>query len=200
MIASTSGTPEVVCDMVLSHSVSGSVELKQNNSKREASFFVITEKGPEDRCLLHECMKEGTVLVVKNAEQKRESFVANVGDLNRPLRVRPVRVMGQEWWAVDAEDTWPGMVMDLRRLGFESMAWEDEVLVRESAPAYEPQMDGPAAPDGLKPFPIIHPTIQIRKQSLSNSYADLSYLDEYDDEEDLEDEDELAPEDLYHGE
>jgi hypothetical protein len=137
---------------------------------------------------------------VKKAEQKRDSFVANVGDLNRPLRVRSVRVMGQEWWAVDAEDTWPGMVMDLRRLGFESMAWEDEVLVRESAPAYEPHMDGPAVPDGLKPFPIIHPTIQIRKQSITASYADLSYLDEYDDEEDLEEEDEFEPDDRYDGE
>ncbi len=137
---------------------------------------------------------------MKKAEQKRESLVANVGDINRPLRVRPVRVMGQEWWAVNAEDTWPGMVMDLRRLGFESMAWEDEVLVRESAPAYEPQMDGPADPGGLKPFPIIHPTIQIRKQSYTTGYADLSYLDEYDEEEDLEDEDEFEPEDLYEGE
>src|SRR5437868_7457049 len=139
-------------------------------------------------------VKEGTVLVVKNAERKRTSLVANLGDINRPLRVRPVRVMGREWWAVDAEDTWPGMVMDLRRLGFESMAWEDEVLVRESAPAYEPQMEGPAAPGGLKPFPLIHPTIQIRKESYSPNYADFGYLDEYDNEE--EEEDEFEPEDL----
>jgi hypothetical protein len=108
--------------------------------------------------------------------------------------------MGREWWAVDAEDTWPGMVMDLRRLGFESMAWEDEVLVREAAPAYEPQMEGPAAPGGLKPFPLIHPTIQIRKESYSLNYGDLSYLDEYDDDEDMEDDDEFEPEDLYEGE
>jgi hypothetical protein len=125
--------------------------------------------------------------------------VANLGDLNRPLRVRPVRVMGREWWAVDAEDTWPGMVMDLRRLGFESMAWEDEVLVREGAPAYEPQMEGPAAPQGLKPFPLIQPTIQIRKESISTSLADFSYLDN-DDDEDMENEDEFEPEDLYNGE
>jgi len=136
---------------------------------------------------------------VKKAEKKRASLVANLGDLNRPLRVRPVRVMGREWWAVDAEDTWPGMVMDLRRLGFESMAWEDEVLVREGAPAYEPQMEGPAAPQGLKPFPLIHPTIQIRKESYSTSFADFSYLDT-DDDEDMEDEDEFEPEDLYNGE
>ncbi|HLJ36446.1 MAG TPA: hypothetical protein VKU38_22500 [Ktedonobacteraceae bacterium] len=136
---------------------------------------------------------------MKKAEKKRASLVANLGDLNRPLRVRPVRVMGREWWAVDAEDTWPGMVMDLRRLGFESMAWEDEVLVREGAPAYEPQMEGPAAPQGLKPFPLIHPTIQIRKESYSTSFADFSYLDT-DDDEDMEDEDEFEPEDLYNGE
>ncbi len=144
-------------------------------------------------------VKRGTVLIVKNAERKRTSLVANLGDINRPLRVRPVRVMGREWWAVDAEDTWPGMVMDLRRLGFESMAWEDEVLVREGAPAYEPQMEGPAAPGGLKPFPLIHPTIQIRKESYSPNYADFGYLDEYDDEEDEEDveeENEFEPEDL----
>lgn len=136
---------------------------------------------------------------MKKAEQKPKTLLANLGDLNRPLRVRPVRVMGREWWAVDAEDTWPGMVMDLRRLGFESMAWEDEVLVREGAPAYEPQMEGPAAPQGLKPFPLIHPTIQIRKESYSTSFADFSYLDT-DDDEDMEDEDEFEPEDLYNGE
>ncbi|MEO8972874.1 MAG: hypothetical protein ABI406_14900 [Ktedonobacteraceae bacterium] len=136
---------------------------------------------------------------MKKAEKKRASLVANLGDINRPLRVRPVRVMNREWWAVDAEDTWPGMVMDLRRLGFESMAWEDEVLVREGAPAYEPQMEGPAAPHGLKPFPLIQPTIQIHKESFSTSLADFSHLDS-DDDEDIEDEDEFEPEDLYNGE
>ena len=137
---------------------------------------------------------------MKKVERKRESLVANLGDINRPLRVRPVRVFGSEWWAINAEDTWPGMVMDLRRLGFESMAWEDEVLVREGAPAYETQMEGPAAPGGLKPFPLIHPTIQIRKESYSTGYSDLGYLDNYDDDEDMEEEDELEPEDLYGGE
>ncbi len=137
---------------------------------------------------------------MKKAEKNWASLVANLGDLNRPLRVRPVRVMGREWWAVDAEDTWPGMVMDLRRLGFESMAWEDEVLVREGAPAYEPQMEGPAAPQGLKPFPLIHPTIQIYKESFSTSLADFSYLDNDDEDEDMESEDEFEPEDLYNGE
>ncbi len=137
---------------------------------------------------------------MKKVERKRESLVANVGDINRPLRVRPVRVLGSEWSAINAEDTWPGMVVDLRRLGFESMAWEDEVLVREGAPAYETQMEGPAAPGGLKPFPLIHPTIQIRKESYSTGYSDLSYLDNYDDDEDMEEEDEFEPEDLYGGE
>jgi hypothetical protein len=133
---------------------------------------------------------------MKKAERKRPLLLANLGDFNQPLRVRPVRVMGREWWAVDAEDTWPGMVTDLRRLGFESMAWEDEVLVREGAPIYEPQMEGPAAPGGLKPFPTIQPTIQIRKESQSLNYDDLSHLDDYDDDEDLEEEDEFEPDDL----
>jgi hypothetical protein len=146
-------------------------------------------------------LKEGTVCIVKKAEQNREPLLANLGDINRPLRVRPVRVMGREWWAVNAEDTWPGMVMDLRRLGFESMAWEDEVLVREGSPAYEPQMEGPAAPEGLKPFPLIHPTIQIRKQSYTTGYADMEYLDEYDEEKEeaWEDEDNGEIEDEYDG-
>ncbi|HLI70777.1 MAG TPA: hypothetical protein VKV19_13540 [Ktedonobacteraceae bacterium] len=118
---------------------------------------------------------------MKKAERKRDAFMANLGDFNRPLRVRPVNVMGQDWWAIDVEDTWPGMVMDLRRLGFESMAWENEVLVREGAPAYEPQMEGPAGPEGLKPFPLLHPTIQLRK----DPHSDAGYPEEY--EEDAED-------------
>jgi hypothetical protein len=135
---------------------------------------------------------------MKKAERKREPLVANVGDLNRPLRVRPVRVEGREWWAIDADDTWPGMVMDLRRLGFESMALGEEVLVRESSPAYEPQMDGPAIPSGLKPFPTINPTISVRKESsYFDRYSPYSdYLDENEDDEDLEEEDEFEPEDL----
>jgi hypothetical protein len=144
--------------------------------------------------------------MMKKAEKKRVTFMANLGDLNRPLRVRPVNVEGRNWWAVGAEDTWPGMVMDLRRLGFESMAWGEEVLVREGTLAYEPQMDGPAAPEGLKPFPLIHPTIQIRRElSYSSDFPDLTYLDEYDendeydeDEEDIE-EDAIEPgEDLQY--
>jgi hypothetical protein len=136
---------------------------------------------------------------VKKAEGKRSSLLANLGDLNRPLRVRPVRYLSREWWAIDPEDTWPGMVMDLRRLGFESVAVEDEVLVRESSPAYEPKMDGPAELSGLKPFPLIHPTIQIRKESYLTDYEDLDRYneddDEFEDDEDDEDE-EWQSEDL----
>ncbi|HEX9134133.1 MAG TPA: hypothetical protein VF844_17715 [Ktedonobacteraceae bacterium] len=135
--------------------------------------------------------------MMKKAEKKRTTLLATLGDLNRPLRVRPVNVMGQDWWAVDAEDTWPGMVMDLRRLGFESMAWGEEVLVREGLPAYEPQMDGPAEFGGLRPFPLTHPTIQIRKESHSTSIPDLSYLDEYDDDEEDFGEDEIEPGDDF---
>ena len=131
---------------------------------------------------------------MKKAERKRDSLMANLGDLNRPLRVRPVNVMGRDWWAVDAEDTWPGMVMDLRRLGFESMAWENEVLVREGSPAYEPQMEGPAGPEGLKSFPVLHPTIQIQK----DQYADTGYLADYEADEDEEDNTIEPDEDLLH--
>jgi hypothetical protein len=93
--------------------------------------------------------------------------------------------MGREWWAIAADDTWPGMVMDLRRLGFESMAMADEVLVREGTSAYEPQMEGPASLKDLRPFPTIHPTIRIHKESSSIRYSDWD-----------EEEDKLEPEDL----
>lgn len=133
---------------------------------------------------------------MKKAEQKRKSLLATLGDINRPLRVRPVRLMGRDWWAVDAEDTWPGMVMDLRRLGYEATAWEDEVLVREGTLTPEPQMEGPAATKDLKPFPIIQPSIQIRKEyTEDNDYSGLKYLDEYDEDADLAD-DEVEPESL----
>ena len=135
--------------------------------------------------------------IMNKAAKKRTTLLATLGDLNRPLRVRPVSVMGEDWWAVDAEDTWPGMVMDLRRLGFESMAWGEEVLVRESSPAYESQMSGPAELGGLRPFPVVHPTIKIRPESYSTIAPDLSYLDEYDNEADFE-EDEFEPDDFQH--
>jgi hypothetical protein len=96
--------------------------------------------------------------------------------------------MGREWWAIDAEDIWPGMVMDLRRLGFESVARGDEVLVREPTSSPEPLMDGPAIPEGLRPFPALHPTIQVRKDSYLSKYAHLSEYEDYnDDAEDVED-------------
>ncbi len=133
---------------------------------------------------------------MNKAAKKRTTLLATLGDLNRPLRVRPVSVMGQDWWAVDAEDTWPGMVMDLRRLGFESMAWGEEVLVREGSLAYESQMSGPAELSGLRPFPLVQPTIKIRTESYSTNTPDLSYLDEYDDEKDFE-EDEFEPGDDF---
>ena len=135
---------------------------------------------------------------MKKAEKKRTPLLANLGELNRPLRVRPVRVLGREWWAIEAEDTWPGMVMDLRRLGFDSMAVGDEVLVRENGPAYEPQMSGPNAMEGLRPFPTVHPTIQIRKDTFSSIpfSEELEYLDEDEDDEDVDEDDELEPEDL----
>jgi len=84
--------------------------------------------------------------------------------------------------------------MDLRRLGFESMAWENEVLVREGSPAYEPQLEGPAGSEGLKPFPIVHPTIQIQK----DPYSDAGYPEAYEEDEE-QGEDEIEPdEDLLH--
>jgi len=127
--------------------------------------------------------------MMKKAEKKRVTFKATLGDLNRPLRVRPVNVEGRNWWAVDAEDTWPGMVMDLRRLGFESMAHGEEVLVREGMPAYEPQMEGPAAQGGLRPFPTISPRIQIRRElSSEEDFADLISPD---DDEEVFEEDEF---------
>src|SRR2546423_11932840 len=132
---------------------------------------------------------------MNKAAKKRTTLLATLGDLNRPLRVRPVSVTGQDWWAVDAEDTWPGMVMDLRRLGFESMAWGEEVLVREGSLAYESQMSGPAELSGLRPFPVVNPTIKIRPESYSTDASDLSYLDEYD-EKDFE-EDEFEPGDDF---
>jgi hypothetical protein len=118
---------------------------------------------------------------VKKAERKKTALMASLGDLNRPLRVRPVRYMSREWWAIDAEDTWPGMVMDLRRLGFEAVASGAEVLVREQAPEYEPQLDGPMGLEGLSPFPTIQPRIRVRKESYAASYEDLTYLDEPED-------------------
>ena len=138
---------------------------------------------------------------MKKAERKKTSLLASLGDLNRPLRVRPVRYLGREWWAVDAEDTWPGMVMDLRRLGFEAVAMGDNVLVREQPLEYEPEMMDPQAPGGLRPFPAIHPKIRVRRESYAASNSDLVYLDEPDDldlgiNDEEDNDDEWMPEDL----
>jgi len=136
-------------------------------------------------------VKKGKFIIVKNAERKRAPLLANLGDFNRPLRVRPVRYMSREWWAIASEDTWPGMVMDLRRLGFEAVALEEEVLVREGTTAYEPQMEGPAAPSGLKPFPTINPTITFQRELYRPGYPSL---DEYDVENDDVDDDNVDDE------
>jgi hypothetical protein len=142
---------------------------------------------------------------MKKTERKRSSLLANLGDINRPLRVRPVRYMSREWWAVDAEDTWPGMVMDLRRLGFESVALADEVLVREGGPMYEPQLEGPMGPESLKPMPLVSQTITIHKDLHRSNYSYTDYYDSYaleDEEEEVvadgedEDDDEDTIEDL----
>ncbi|WP_376795841.1 hypothetical protein [Thermogemmatispora sp.] len=132
---------------------------------------------------------------MKKAERKRSSLLATLGDLNRPLRVRPVRLWGREWWAIAPEDTWPGMVMDLRRLGFDAMAWGEEVLVRESAPAYEPQLEGPAAPEGLRTFPAMRPTIRVWKESRPARYSDWGRAVSLEESEEA-DEEEFEPEDL----
>ncbi|HEX4207971.1 MAG TPA: hypothetical protein VHZ51_27980 [Ktedonobacteraceae bacterium] len=132
---------------------------------------------------------------MKKAERNQKTtLVANLGDINRPLRVRPVRYLGREWWAVDGEDTWPGMVMDLRRLGFEAVAMGAEVLVREQPPAYEPMMDNLQGSEGLQPFPTINPKIRVRKESYLASYGDMTYLDEPEEMDIREDEDEWEPE------
>ena len=141
--------------------------------------------------------------MMKKAEKKRVTFMASLGELNRPLRVRPVNVEGRNWWAIDPDETWPGMVMDLRRLGFESMAFGEEVLVRESMSAYEPQMEGPAAQGGLQPFRSTHPSIHIWREftvsddlppSYSDAFSDPGDLSEYDEDvEDAEEDDEIEP-------
>lgn len=136
---------------------------------------------------------------MKNAEHRRAPLLANLGDIHRPLRVRLVRYMNREWWAVDSADTWPGMVMDLRRLGFESVAVEDEVLVREATSLYEPELAGPLAPGGFKPFPTIMPTIKVRSESYFSGHGDLDGYEDYDmryDEDNYTDE-EVDVEDAY---
>ncbi|HKV57163.1 MAG TPA: hypothetical protein VJO32_02745, partial [Ktedonobacteraceae bacterium] len=82
-------------------------------------------------------------------------------------------------------------------LGFESMAHGEEVLVREGMPAYEPQMEGPAAQSGLRPFPTISTRITIRRElSSTDDFADLLPPD--DDQDDFgEDEYEIDEDQQY---
>jgi hypothetical protein len=146
--------------------------------------------------------------MMKKAEKKRVTFMASLGELNRPLRVRPVNVEGRNWWAIDPDQTWPGMVMDLRRLGFESMAYGEEVLVRESMSAYEPQMEGPNAQGWQQPFPASHPRIHIWREftisddlppSYSDALSDPGDLSDYDeDAEDVEEDEEIEPDEDLH--
>jgi hypothetical protein len=72
------------------------------------------------------------------------------------------------------------MVMDLRRLGFEAVAFEEEVLVRETSMMYEPQLEGPNAASGLKPFPVVVPTIKVRPESYWSGDTDLDGYEDYD--------------------
>lgn len=130
---------------------------------------------------------------MKNTERRRAPLLARLADIHRPLRVRPVRYMSREWWAIDAEDTWPGMVMDLRRLGFEAIAFEDEVLVNESSFTPEPQMVGPSDLDGFKPFPIVQPTIKVRRDAAATNDFDGDELENYDNRYDFDEEEEEAP-------
>src|SRR5260370_35714556 len=103
--------------------------------------------------------------------------------------------MGRKGWAVASEVTWPGMGMDRTRLGFEAVPLEKKVLVREGPSAYEPQMEGPAGPSELKPFPTIHPTISIRRESYELGYGDD--VEDYDvDDGDVDEDEELKTEDL----
>ncbi len=83
------------------------------------------------------------------------------------------------------------------------MAYGAEVLVRESMSAYEPQMEGPAAQGGMRPFPSAHPTIHIWRElsvsddlppSYSNNLSDIDeadFLAEYDEDAEGVEEDEL---------
>jgi len=171
--------------------------LKQNSSlrRKDKILISITLWGETDAGVV--LVQKGRFLpMIKKAERKHPALLASLGELNRPLRVRPVNVMGHDWWAIDPEDTWPGIVMDLRRLGFESIAWGEEVLVREGLQAYDPQMGDLSEQGGLKPFPIIQPTIKIQREPHATGLPEVDYLDEYDEGEDVE-EDEIEPDEDF---
>jgi hypothetical protein len=99
--------------------------------------------------------------------------MATIGAIARPLRVRAQRHEGRQWWAVIAEDTWPGMVMDLRRLGLEATALGDEVLFREvaAAPLMEP-VEG-----GLRPLPEVPASVYIHPEE-SPELTDFAELED----------------------
>jgi hypothetical protein len=60
-------------------------------------------------------------------------------------------------------------------------------------------MEGPAAPEGLKPFPTLNPTISIRRESFELGYRSLDGddVEDYDsDDSDVDEDEELKTEDL----
>ena len=61
-------------------------------------------------------------------------MVAVLPGIERQLHVERRWVLGREMWAVAAEECWPGMVMDLRRLSGDltAMTWDGEVLLSGS--------------------------------------------------------------------
>lgn len=58
-------------------------------------------------------------------------MIAVLPGTGRELHVARRRVLGREMWAVDEQDCWPGMVMELRRLSDDMtvMTWEGEVVL-----------------------------------------------------------------------
>lgn len=104
---------------------------------------------------------------------KAKTRLATIGSIARPLRVRARYHEGRQWWAVIPEDTWPGMVMDLRRLGLEAKALGDEVLFREVAavPVMEP-VEG-----GRSPLPEIPASVYIHPDE-SPDLADFADLED----------------------
>ncbi len=58
-------------------------------------------------------------------------MIALLPGTGRELRVARRQVLGREMWAVDEQDCWPGMVMELRRLSDDMtvMTWDGEVVL-----------------------------------------------------------------------
>jgi hypothetical protein len=88
------------------------------------------------------------------------------------------------------------------------MAYGEEVLVRESMSAYEPQMEGPNAQGWQQSFPASHPRIHIWREftisddlppSYSDALSDPGDLSDYDeDAEDVEEDEEIEPDEDLH--